>query len=113
MARKLIFRLARLCVLVIVAFSITAPSGTLYAKEPATKSLKIMVYSDGGVIGMDIVAEALRRGHKVTLAVEKPEDITESHKDLTIVRGDPTDLRDAARKIAPENVVIVATSSSD
>jgi putative NADH-flavin reductase len=113
MAPNLGSRFARLCAALIFAVCVVMSPDRAMAKRPVTKPLKIMVYGDSGITGMSIVDEALRRGHAVTLVVDAPERVTKRDKNLTVVKGDLTDIRDVGRKIAPENVVFVATSTSD
>jgi putative NADH-flavin reductase len=111
MVRNPVFHFAHLCTALIVAVGVMASPDLAMAKKPATKPLKIMVYGDSGIVGLALVDEALRRGHKVTLVVGAPENVTKSDKNLAVVKGDVTDLRDVGRKIASADVVIVAASS--
>ncbi|TAL00877.1 MAG: hypothetical protein EPO08_12220 [Rhodospirillaceae bacterium] len=113
MARSLAFRFASLCAAVIIALGLVASPDLAMAKKPATKLLKLMIYGDNGIVGLAMADEALRRGHTVTLVVDKPEEITKRHKKFTVLNGNITDLHDVGQKIAAEDIVIVATRSDD
>ncbi|MFT3906088.1 MAG: NAD(P)H-binding protein [Steroidobacteraceae bacterium] len=74
----------------------------------AAQGLKIVVYGGTGNIGQRIVAEALNRGHQVTVVARDPSTLTVKGNGLAVAKGDVTDSAGVARQIAGADVVISA-----
>lgn len=51
----------------------------------------VILIGASGFVGSAILNEALSRGHKVTAIARRPEKISASHPNLTVVKGDATD----------------------
>ncbi|MEH1013527.1 NAD(P)H-binding protein [Micromonospora sp. CPCC 206060] len=60
----------------------------------------IVVFGAGGTLGSRVCAEAVRRGHRVTAAVRRPEAVTYLPPEVTVVPGDATSAR-SVRELAP------------
>jgi uncharacterized protein len=87
-------------------FALATTSGITQAATP----LKIVVYGGTGWIGSGIVAEALHRGHIVTVAVRDTSGIKEAKGRLHVVVGDVLDMAQVKRTIAGADVVVCAVS---
>ncbi|TDB93010.1 NAD-dependent epimerase/dehydratase family protein [Micromonospora fluostatini] len=66
----------------------------------------VVVFGAGGTAGSRIVAEAARRGHRVTAAVRRPEAVSYLPAGVQVVTGDATSER-SVRDLAPEADVLV------
>jgi putative NADH-flavin reductase len=77
----------------------------------AAHPLKITVFGGTGNIGRRIVAEALSRGHQVTVVARHPEELKIQGSGLAVARGDITDNPETARLIGGQDVVIDAISA--
>jgi putative NADH-flavin reductase len=73
----------------------------------------IVVFGAGGTAGSRITAEAVRRGHRVTAAVRRPEAVTYLPAGVRVVTGDVTSPR-SVRELAPEaDVLVVAVGGGE
>ncbi|WBB82209.1 NAD(P)H-binding protein [Micromonospora sp. WMMD882] len=66
----------------------------------------IVVFGAGGTAGSRITAEAVRRGHRVTAAVRRPEATSYLPAGVRVVTGDVTSAR-SVRELAPEADALV------
>jgi putative NADH-flavin reductase len=96
-------------VLLGIALASLAFSGAAPAQEKAAKSLKIIVYGGGGNIGSRIVAEAVARGHRVTVVERNPKQGS-SPADVTVIKGDVFDTAQVAKDLAQQDVVVSAVA---
>lgn len=85
--------------------------GVAGAATPAAAELKITVYGGTGNIGQRIVAEALRRGHQVTVVARDPSKLSLKEPGLAAARGDVLDTADVARLATGQDVVISAINN--
>ena len=86
-----------------------AVSGFAGAQEKAAKPLKIVVYGGGGNIGSRIVAEAVARGHQVTVVDRNPKEGS-APAAVKLLKGDVFDTADVAKIIAGQDAVITAVA---
>jgi uncharacterized protein len=100
MYQLLKYAIATACGLLAIALIVTGAD--------AAPSLKITVYGGSGRIGQAIVAEALSRGHQVTVVARDPSTLTVSSDTLTVASGDVMDTDAVAKQIAGQDVVISA-----
>lgn len=77
----------------------------------AADSLKITVFGGTGNIGSRIVAEALQRGHQVTVISRDPARIPKDNPRLSAKPGDVLDSRRVAGLVAGQDVVISAVGA--
>lgn len=83
----------------------------LSAQSRAAKPLKLVVYGGSGAIGSRIVAEALARGHEVTVVDRNPRPPAgPTPAKLTLLKGDAFDPADVGRNIAGRDVLITAVA---
>lgn len=81
------------------------------AQTRAAKPLKIVVYGGSGNIGSRIVAEALARGHEVTVVDRNPRPPDGPMPPrLTLVKGDAFDAADVGRNLAGKDVLVTAVA---
>ncbi|NUP49508.1 MAG: NAD(P)H-binding protein [Catenulispora sp.] len=74
----------------------------------------IIVFGAGGRAGKPTVAEAARRGHRVTAVVRDPDKYTEpAAEGVTVVRGDVTDAASVAQLAAGHDAAINAAGGMD
>ena len=78
------------------------------AAETESKSFRILVYGATGKVGSQAVNEALNRGHMVTAVSRDPSRITQSHDNLTAVKGDVLDPESVAGLVTDQDVVIIS-----
>jgi putative NADH-flavin reductase len=83
--------------------------GAALAQEKASKPLKIIVYGGGGNIGSRIVAEAVARGHRVTVVERNPKEGS-APAGVTLIKGDVFDTAQVAKDIAQQDVVVSAVA---
>ena len=81
------------------------------AAPAADRPLKILVYGGTGMIGSRIVAECLRRGDHVMVAVRHPPHAGALPAAVRFEQADVLDAADVDRQIAGEDVVIEAVSA--
>ncbi len=67
--------------------------------------MKVALIGATGFVGSKILAEALRRGHKVTAIVRRPQRLT-PHRNLTVVQADVLRRDELARILEGHDVVI-------
>jgi hypothetical protein len=70
--------------------------------------VKLVVYGGTGRLGKQIVAEALERGHAVTVVARDPSRLELSHAGLTSIAGDVTDAASVAATAAGHDLAINA-----
>ena len=68
--------------------------------------MKLTVFGSTGGVGQHVVAQVLEAGHAVTAFTRKPAMMTQSHPDLTVMRGDVLDPVAVQRAVAGQDVVI-------
>jgi uncharacterized protein len=102
------FRIRR--VLVAAATTALALAAPAFAQQPAARPLAITVYGGSGAIGSRIVAEAVARGHHVTL-VDRAPKADAAPRGVKLVTGDVFDAADVARNIAGQDVVVTAIAA--
>lgn len=102
MRKRLLFCCFTIITLVLVVSSAHA------AEEVESDSLKILVYGATGKIGRHVVNEALNRGHFVTAVSRDPSRITQTHDNLSAVRGDILDPESIANLLVDQDVVIIS-----
>ncbi len=101
--RRIVLALA-----VTLATVVFAPAALSQTK--AAKPLKITVYGGSGAIGSRIVAEAVARGHGVTVVDRSPK-ADSAPAGVKVVQGDVFDVADIGRNIAGQDVVITAVAA--
>lgn len=78
------------------------------ASVQAAPTLKITIYGGSGRIGQAIAAEALNRGHQVTVVARDPSSLSLSGDRLSVVASDVMDTQAVTRLITGQDVVISA-----
>jgi putative NADH-flavin reductase len=109
MTKILFDRFARIVVLVLFG---TAVSSQAVWAQAGVSAPKITIYGTGR-IGSRIADEALSRGHIVTVVVRKPEEVTKTDRNLTVIKGDLLDTASVTKQIAGQDVVIVAINGRE
>jgi putative NADH-flavin reductase len=66
----------------------------------------VAVFGGTGPTGQWIVADALERGHRVSVLARSPDKLAMRHERLTIVKGDVFDASDVAGVVAGRDAVI-------
>jgi putative NADH-flavin reductase len=54
--------------------------------------MKLVIFGSTGGTGVELIQQALKRGHEVVAFARQPNDLTLSHPHLRVVRGDVQDL---------------------
>lgn len=85
-------------------------SGVALAQQKAAKPLQITVYGGSGNIGSRIVAEAVARGHHVTIVDRDPKPGA-APAGVKLVKGDVFDPADVGRNIAGQDVIVTAVAA--
>lgn len=80
--------------------------------QPGTQKMKMVVFGGAGRVGGHIVAEALRRGHTVTVATPDPAAITNGSPGFSVVAADVTDPEAVTAAVAGHDVVVSAVGPS-
>jgi putative NADH-flavin reductase len=88
------------------AFSVLLAASAVAAN--ISKPLTITVYGGNGNIGQRIVAEALSRGHQVTVVARNPANLKVNGSGLAVAKGDVGIQAAVAKQIAGQDVVISA-----
>ncbi len=70
--------------------------------------MKIAIFGASGMVGQDILNEALARGHQVTAIVRSPSKLTVQHANLTVQAGDAGDTATVTKLAAGHDAVISA-----
>jgi len=92
-----------------LAAGLAAPAAL--SQSAAAKPLSIVVYGGSGAIGSRVVAEALARGHAVTVVDRNPRPPPgPANPKLRIERGDAFDPADVARHAAGADVLVTAVA---
>jgi putative NADH-flavin reductase len=92
-----------------IALLTVALGGPAIGEDRATKPLKIIVYGGSGNIGSCIVAEAVARGHQVTIVDRNPKDGS-APAGVKLIKGDVFDTSDVAKNIAGQDVVVTSVA---
>lgn len=74
--------------------------------------MKIIVFGASGKTGIEVVKQALEKGHEVVAFVRNPHKITIVDSRLTIVKGDVTDRNAVMEAVKGVDGVIVALGAS-
>jgi len=74
--------------------------------------MHIAIVGASGRTGMQVLQQALERGHQVTVLVRHPEKLAEYNDRIQIIKGSATDPQDLAKAIATADVVIHTVSVS-
>lgn len=83
------------------------------AQRASAEPLRIAVFGATGRVGSRIVAEALRRGHRVTGVSRRLDRFDEDHARFTKVVGDVTDPASVAEIAAGHDAVVSAIGGSN
>ncbi len=68
--------------------------------------MKLLVLGATGGIGLEIVRQALERGHTVTAFVRSPERLKALAGRITVAQGNPLDSRELGRVVAGHDAVL-------
>lgn len=94
--------------------AVVLAAGTLFAvattsnAAAAADSLKITVFGGTGNVGKRVVAEALNRGHQVTIISRDPARVKEKHERLSVKQGNVLDVQQVAKLAVGQDVVVSA-----
>lgn len=75
--------------------------------------MKIAIFGATGGIGIELVKQALERGHSVTALVRNPAQSADKGNGLTVMTGDIHDVASVERCIQGQDAVICALGSRD
>ncbi|MBE0410712.1 MAG: SDR family oxidoreductase [Anaerolineales bacterium] len=75
--------------------------------------MKVAIFGATGRTGIELVKQALDRGHLVTAFVRDPSPLADKGDGLTIMTGDIHDLTDVARCIEGQGAVLCALGARD
>jgi putative NADH-flavin reductase len=100
-------KLLTTCCFTILTLALLAGPG-LIAADAKPASLNILIYGASGKVGMHVVDEALGRGHRVTAVSRDPSRITQTHPNLSVVKGNILDAESVASLVADQDVVIIS-----
>ena len=67
---------------------------------------KLTILGATGSVGRELVAQALEKGHSVTVLVRNPDKLGELRPSITIVEGDVTDAEAVDRAVAGADAVM-------
>src|SRR5215471_8674058 len=70
--------------------------------------MRLLILGATGGTGVQLVKQALERGHQVTAFVRSPDKVKESNGKLKVVAGDPRDARQL-RSILPGHDVVLSS----
>ncbi len=87
-------------------------AGSIIPPEEKKEPMKIVVFGASGGVGLEVVKQALEKGHIVTAFVRSPEKFSLTHDKLTVVQGDALEAEAVANAIAGQNAVISALGPS-
>lgn len=77
-----------------------------------TEKTKMVIFGGAGRLGSHTAAEALRRGHTVTVATPDPAVITDGSSEVSTVAADVTDHEAVVAAVAGQDVVVSAVGAS-
>src|SRR5205807_7810104 len=84
--------------------------GAIIARETGfcqrEQGMKIVVFGATGNVGKQVVAEALRRGHRVTGVVRDPNNVQSPDARINLAPGDATDASSIARIVGGADAVV-------
>lgn len=75
--------------------------------------MKIAVFGATGGTGLEIVKQALERGHVVTAFVRNPDKMMVQNERLTIIKGDIHNVSDVEHGVLGQDAVICALGARD
>jgi len=75
--------------------------------------MKIAIFGATGNTGVELVKQALEKGHQVTAFVRDPSRISIEHNQLKVVTGDVLDPESVAEAVESQDAVVCALGSSD
>jgi len=71
--------------------------------------MKVIIFGATGTVGVEIVKQALEKGHVVTAFVRDPEKMTKlQHANLTVFKGDVLNLSEVENAVQNHDVVVCA-----
>jgi putative NADH-flavin reductase len=70
--------------------------------------MKLLVLGATGGIGLEVVRQAVERGHKVTTFVRAPEGLKSIGARFGVIQGDPLDSAELARAIDDQDAILSA-----
>jgi putative NADH-flavin reductase len=74
--------------------------------------MRLFIVGATGGIGVQLLEQALARGHRVTALVRSPEKVGCTHERLTVAVGDPLDAQQLRRVLPGHDVVLSAIGPS-
>ena len=75
--------------------------------------MKVAIFGATGKTGLEVVKQALEKGHQVTAFVRDPARMPVEHDQLVLVTGDVFDPESVAQAVQGQDAVICALGSSD
>jgi putative NADH-flavin reductase len=70
--------------------------------------MKLAIFGATGPTGQQLVKQALKNGHKVTVLARRPEKLTIQDKNLTIIKGDALNYEDVEKAVRGQDAVLSA-----
>lgn len=98
-----LIRFAAVMLAACTLFAVVAPGNAA-----AADSLKIAVIGGTGNVGKRIVAEALNRGHQVTIVSRDPSRVKDKHERLSAKQGNVLNAQQVAKVAAGQDVLVSA-----
>jgi len=74
----------------------------------AKKSMRLFILGATGGIGLELVAQALERGHQVTVFVRTPQKLGRLQESVTVIRGDVLNPEPLGVALAKHDAVLSA-----
>ncbi len=75
--------------------------------------MKLAIFGATGNTGIELVKQALEKGHQVTAFVRDPSRLSIEHNQLNVVTGDVFDPASVAEVVQGQDAVVCALGSSD
>jgi len=82
--------------------------GTANSHDEGEVSMKIVVFGSTGGTGLELIKQAIKRGHDVTAFARDPSQIPISESTVRTVKGDVLDLKTVAAAVAGAQAAISA-----
>lgn len=70
--------------------------------------MKLLIIGGTGGTGQQLIKQALKQGHRLTVLARRPEKIKISHPDLTVVKGNVLDMENVRKAVAGQEAVLSA-----